>query len=152
VKRWEERRREFIDGLMAVGRFYEQNPGAYYDGLKMTLSMYVDGKGAGSALASTAKAFGKCEKSCDEKYTAISKRFGRMVSVELFALRSEVCQRVVLGTRVEPSVVIPATRAARIPESVVEIVGWICDPLLVHSANRQDGLNAILSKRACRRR
>ena len=54
---------------MAVGRFYEENPEAYYDGMKMTLCMYVEGRSARRALAATAKAFGECQKVFDEKHT-----------------------------------------------------------------------------------
>ena len=62
VRGHERRRRHFIDGLMAVGRFYEENPEAYYDGMKVTLCMYVEGRNARRALADTARAFGECEK------------------------------------------------------------------------------------------
>lgn len=130
MKGHEGSRREFIDGLMAVGRFYEQNSEAYYDGMKMTLCMYVNGRGAKRALAATAKAFGRCEKSFGEKHVAVSMQFSGKIRVEIFAPRSDVCQRIVLGTRVEPAIILPATREICIPKTAVEVVGWKCDPLL----------------------
>ncbi len=36
----------FIAGLRAVAEFYEQNPDAYYDGMHITLNMYVWGGAA----------------------------------------------------------------------------------------------------------
>jgi hypothetical protein len=130
VKGQEGRRHEFINGLIAVGRFYQENSEAYYDGMEMTLCMYVDGKGAKRALAVTAKAFGRCEKSFDEKHIAVSMRFSEKVRIEIVAPRGDVCQRMVLGTRVEPGIILPATREIYLPEAAVEVFGWKCDPLL----------------------
>jgi hypothetical protein len=61
-----ERRRQFIAGLRAVANFYEQNPGAWYDGMHLTLNMYVWGRSARRTLAEMARAFGQCNKVYDE--------------------------------------------------------------------------------------
>ena len=47
----QHRRRQFIEGLRAVASFYEQNPDAYYDGMHLTLNMYVWGGAARQTLA-----------------------------------------------------------------------------------------------------
>ena len=39
----QRRRQQFIAGLRAVASFYEQNADAYYDGMHVTLNMYVWG-------------------------------------------------------------------------------------------------------------
>lgn len=127
----ESSRRHFIDGLLAVGRFYEGKPEAYYDGMKVTLCMYVEGRHARRALAGTARAFGEFEKSFDEKHIGISKQFSENVRVEVFALGRDVCQQIILGTRIEPPISLPATGAIYIPEVAVEVLGWKCDPALV---------------------
>src|ERR1700751_4564164 len=62
----QHRRREFIEGLRAVARFYEENPGAWYDGMHLTLNMYVWGRTARKTLAETARAFGQCNKVYDD--------------------------------------------------------------------------------------
>jgi hypothetical protein len=131
VRGHERSRRDFIDGLMAVGRFYEEKPEAYYDRMKVTLCMYVEGRNARRALAGTARAFGECEKSFDEKHIGISKQFSENVRVELFAPGSDVCRQIILGTRIEPPISLPATGAIYIPEFAVEVLGWNCDPALV---------------------
>jgi hypothetical protein len=127
-------RRQFIDGLRGVAGFYEQNQEAYYDGMRVTLCMFVDGSGAKRALGNTARAFGRCEKGGDEKHVMIARQFGDMVKVELFAPRNDVCRPVILGTRLEPAVTVPATREIRIPQRVIDVLGWKCDPLLARES------------------
>src|SRR5712672_1151283 len=66
-------------------------------------------------LAALAREFGECEKEFVEDVFYLRKRFGS-VNIYAFVSRSEVCERVVVGTRVIP---------ARVePERVVEEVEW----------------------------
>ena len=126
----EHRRRQFIEGLRAVARFYEENPGAWYDGMHLTLNMYAWGRSARRALADTARAFGLCNKVYDDNNITVSRQFSEQVTVAVFAPRAKVCRRLVLGTRILPARIVPATDEVRIPASRVEIVEWRCDPLL----------------------
>jgi hypothetical protein len=126
----QHRRLQFIEGLRAVANFYEQNPGAWYDGMHLTLNMYVWGRAARKKLAETARAFGRCDKVCDHDHITVSRRFSEQVTVAVFAPRAQVCRRVLLGTRTLPPRIIPATEELHIPASRVEIVEWKCDPLL----------------------
>lgn len=50
-------RKQFIAGLRALAAFYEARPGAYYDGMRVTLSMYAAGSCGPPALAAMAAAF-----------------------------------------------------------------------------------------------
>ncbi len=50
-------RKQFIAGLRALAGFYEARPGAYYDGMRLTVSMYAAGAGGPPALAAMAAAF-----------------------------------------------------------------------------------------------
>ena len=124
------RRRQFIEGLRAVATFYEQNPGAWYDGMHLTLNMYVWGRTARKALIETARLFGHCNKIYDENNITVSRQFSEQVTVAVFAARARVCRRVILGSRILPERIVPATSEVRIPASRVEIVEWQCDPLL----------------------
>jgi hypothetical protein len=124
------RRQQLIEGLRAVARFYEDNPAAWYDGMHVTLNMFVCGPAARKTLADTAKAFGQCNKIYDNDNITLSKRFNEQVTLAVFASRAKVCRRVVLGTHVIPARILPATAEFRIPEAKVEIVEWRCDPLL----------------------
>ncbi|MDT7811552.1 MAG: hypothetical protein QOJ42_1468 [Acidobacteriaceae bacterium] len=124
------RRRQFIDGLRAVAKFYEENPGASYDGMHLTLNMYVWGRTARKALIETARLFGHCNKIYDENNITVSRQFSEQVTVAVFAARARVCRRVILGSRILPERIVPATSEMRIPASRVEIVEWQCDPLL----------------------
>ena len=124
------RRQQFIDGLRAVAEFYQQNPGAWYDGMHLTLNMYVWGRAARKALIQTARLFGHCNKIYDEHNITVSRQFSEQVTVAVFAARARICRRVVLGSRILPERIVAATSEVRIPASRVEIVEWQCDPLL----------------------
>ena len=124
------RRRQFIEGLRAVAEFYEKNPSAWYDGMHLTLNMYVWGRAARKALMETARLFGRCNKVYDENNITVSRQFSQQVTLAVFAARARVCRRQVLGSRILPERIVPATSEVRIPASRVEIVEWQCDPLL----------------------
>lgn len=124
------RRRQFIEGLRAVAKFYEENPGAWYDGMHLTLNMYVWGRAARKALIETARLFGRCNKTYDENNITVSRQFSEQVTVAVFAARARICRRVVLGHRILPERIVAPTSQVRIPASRVEIVEWQCDPLL----------------------
>jgi len=126
----QRRRRHFIEGLQAVAKFYEENPDAYYDGMHLTLNMYVWGGAARKTLAEMARAFGQCDKIYDDKIVAVSRQFSEKVTVSVFAPRAKVCRRVVLSERMLPARIVPGTEEVRIPAALVEIVEWQCDPLL----------------------
>jgi len=128
----QRRRREFIEGLRAVAQFYEENPGAWYDGMHLTLNMYVWGRAARKTLTETARAFGRCNKIYDDHNITVSRQFSEQVTVAVFAAKARVCRRVILGARILPARVVPAVEEVHIPTSRVEIVEWQCDPLLRH--------------------
>ncbi|HEX3940005.1 MAG TPA: hypothetical protein VHX11_00820 [Acidobacteriaceae bacterium] len=97
-------RRELIAGLRAVANFYEQQPGAYYDGMTVTIAMYAAGRRARAAFAETAAALceagvadrfdlgnaapshgaGNCEGGCRARHAAIAKNFSAKVRLEIF--------------------------------------------------------------------
>lgn len=99
-----EARRELIAGLRAVADFYEQQPGAYYDGMTVTIAMYAAGRRAPAAFAETAVALreagmaglfdlentapshgaGNCEGGCRAMHAAFSKNFSAKVRLEIF--------------------------------------------------------------------
>ncbi len=126
----QRRRRQFIEGLRAVAEFYEENPGAWYDGMHLTLNMYVWGRAARKTLAETARAFGQCNKVYDDNNITVSRQFSEQVTVAVFAPRARVCRRVVLGSRILPARIVPAIEEVSLPAVRVEIVEWRCDPLL----------------------
>jgi hypothetical protein len=128
------RRLHFIQGLRAVAKFYEDHPNAWYDGMHLTLNMFVWGRAARKTLAETARAFGQCNKVYDDTNITVSRQFSEQVTVAIFAPRAKMCRRVVLGERVLPARIVPATQEICIPEARVEIVEWQCDPLLQNDA------------------
>jgi hypothetical protein len=128
----QHRRRQFIAGLRAVAQFYEETPAAWYDGMPLTLNMYVWGRAARKTLSEAARAFGHCNKIYDDNNITVARQFSEQVTVAVFAAKARVCRRVVLGARILPERVVPAAGEVRIPASRVEIVEWQCDPLIKH--------------------
>jgi hypothetical protein len=126
----ERRRRHFIAGLRAVAEFYEQNADAYYDGMRITLNMYVWGVAARQTLRQMARALAPCNKVYDDHNVTVSRQFSEQITLAVFAPRAKVCRRVVTGTRILPARIVPATNEIRIPPASMEIVEWQCDPLL----------------------
>ena len=90
------------------------------------------GTRARKTLAETARAFGQCTKVYDDNNITVSRQFSEQVTLAVFAARARVCRRVIVGARMLPSRIVPATEELRIPASRVEIVEWQCDPLLKH--------------------
>jgi hypothetical protein len=130
----QRRRRHFIAGLRAVADFYEQNVDAYYDGMHLTLNMYVWGRAARQTLRRMVQAFGQCNKVYDDRNITVSRKFNDQITVAVFAPRAKVCRRVVTGARILPARIVPATKEVLIPPARVEIVEWQCDPLLPDDA------------------
>ena len=124
------RRRHFIDGLRALALFYEQNPDVWYDGIPVTLNMYVWGRAARETLARTVRALGSCAKNYDDTNITVSRKFSDQVILAIFAPRAKVCRRVVLGTRILPARIVPASGEVHLPPCSEEIVAWECDALL----------------------
>jgi hypothetical protein len=102
----EGRRREFIEGLHAVAKFYEDNHDAFYDGIHLTINMYVAGAIARPVLAQTARIFGTCNKIYGDTQVTVSRQFSKQVSLAIFAPRGAVCRP----------------------------IAWRCDPLLERQA------------------
>lgn len=128
-------RRQFIDGLRAVARFYEENPDAWYDGLHLTLNMYIWARPAREILARTIRAFGPCNKNYDDTNMTVSRKFSDQVTLSVFAPRAKVCRRVVLGTRILPARIVPAVSEHHLPPSSEEIVEWRCGSFLAEESN-----------------
>jgi hypothetical protein len=126
----QRRRLLFIEGLRAVAQFYEAHPEAWYDGIHLTLNMYLWGRKTREILAQTVRAFGQCTKNYDDTNITVSKRFSEQVTLSVFAARAKVCRRVILGTRILPARTVPASAEVYLPATTEEVVAWRCDPLL----------------------
>jgi hypothetical protein len=126
----QQRRRQFIEGLRAVARFYEDHPDAWYDGVHLTLNMYIWGRQAREILARSARALGSCTKTYDGTNLTVSKKISDQVTLSFFAPRAKVCRRIILGTRILPARTVPATSEVHLPATTEQVVAWRCDPLL----------------------
>jgi hypothetical protein len=123
-------RRQFIEGLRAIARFYEDNPDAWYDGIHLTLNMYIWGREAREILARSVRALGSCIKTYDGTNMTVSRKFSDQVTLSFFAPRAKVCRRIILGTRILPARTVPASGEVHLPATTEQVVVWRCDPLL----------------------
>jgi hypothetical protein len=126
----QHRRRQFIEGLRAVARFYEDNPDAWYDGIHLTLNMYIWGREAREILARSVRALGSCIKTYDDTNITVSRKFSDQVTLSFFAPRAKVYRRIILGTRILPARTVPASGEVHLPATTEQVVAWTCDPLL----------------------
>lgn len=142
----DDARQAYIDGLHQIADFLAEHPevplpslGGYIDG-EYAPSMYVylnvhrkDDQRAG--LAEMARAMGNAGKSADSSIDRFYV-YRQFAGIRLIASadQSEVCDRVVTGTR-EVTTEVPDPEAlAAVPKvtvtEVVEDVDWVCGPLL----------------------
>ncbi len=91
MKTGREGTKQLIEGLRAVADFYEQNPAAYDDGMRLTLNMYAWGAEACTAMRETARAFGSCTRHIDHRNITISHDFGDRVRLAIFISRESAC-------------------------------------------------------------
>lgn len=84
-------RLQLIQGLRALADFYERNPAAYYDGMHLTINMYVWGDDAAGAFEGTARAFGSWTQRIDDRHVTIAHDFSDQVTLAIFASRAKLC-------------------------------------------------------------
>ena len=125
-----DRRSEFVAGLRAAADFFESNPdaGVPYDA---RMGFHCSSR---DEFVTAVRALGRAEKDFTSSYARATRDFGGGVQVDYQAYRSEVCERVVVGTR-EVEVEEPDPEAvAALPKvkrtETVEDVEWRCEPLL----------------------
>ena len=127
---------EYADGLRQVADFLEAHPEIELP--ESTLNCYrLYNKEAVAVTARALSSGGRCAKVYEESIVLLKRVFG---PIELCYLgsRSNVCERVQVGTKIEPEHIIPAqaeqfipAQAEQfIPEREVQVYGWRCPSLL----------------------
>jgi hypothetical protein len=124
--------REFISGLRELAAMYESHPElAVPDGKTFNLFCFAhsdrERAEAKERVREVARAFGSAAKSYDDGYFNLKKQFSGGIVLEITTNRDAVCERVVVGTKIEPAREIPAQS---IPEHEVEVVEWRCASIL----------------------
>jgi hypothetical protein len=93
------------------------------------IGVFMKGKDQKLEVAIVARAMGKAEKSYLDTTLYLTKSFGS-ATISYVADRNEVCDQVLVGTRIEPAHVIPAREEQHVPEHEVPVYEWRCSPLL----------------------
>lgn len=142
-------RQAFIDGLHQIADFLTEHPevplpymgpspGAKVWGSSMPIYL-VNDKGQRETLAEIARAMGRVEKHVDDglgRFYVVRHFAG--IALVASAERSEVCERVVTGTREVTTQVRDPEALAAVPlvtvTATVEDVEWVCTPLLKPAA------------------
>lgn len=86
-------------------------------------------------MALIAAMAGDVDKEVSSQLFKLKKDFGGGVGIEWIAYRENVCERVVVGTKVVPAQ--PAHYVEAVPEKVEEVVEWKCPSLLKAGASVQ---------------
>lgn len=131
VEREREQRAAQITGLREVADFLEQHPE-----LPMPSGLNYMGRHLNSRdeLVAAARALGRADKDFSTDYAQIKRTFSGGVALAYQAVREQVCERVVVGTRKvvveepDPEQVAALPKVRRIEK--VEDVEWRCSPLL----------------------
>lgn len=119
-----------IAGLRGAADFFEQNPAAP---LTWTLDIGYHCSDRDEFVAA-ARALGRADKDFSSGFASVTRDFGGGIVVRYQAYRSEVCERVVVGTREveveepDPEIVAALPKVKRV--ETVEEVEWRCEPLL----------------------
>ena len=118
-------REALIDGLRGLAAFLETHPDVPRPSSTCGFYVFCANK---EEMAQAAKSVGgRLEKSATTNYFMLRKDFGPL-RLEIAVEREQICERVVVGTKVvpaKPECVLPAT-----PETVEEVIEWRCSSVL----------------------
>lgn len=122
-------RREFVEGLRDLASLFDTHEELQLPTWKQDINVFLHGD-VKQLMAAAAKALGCVDKSYGDELFELQRGFGALLQLRIIANRDEVCERVVIATKVEPAHIIPAQEEKFVPEREVEIVEWRCTPLL----------------------
>jgi|SRR5579884_232376 len=123
----EQDRVDFVAGLRELADWIEAHPEFPGHWTPERILFPVDTK---QELADAARSLGRVTKYGDDDCFGIKRRFGRLIEIDIYGRRGEVCTRIVKGTR-EIVREVPDPDAPRVTVTeTVEDVEWICEPLL----------------------
>ena len=117
---------DFFESHITLGVPYEGNGPITYHYYGTVAGVSVDSINGLHTFVSLIG--GRIDKSSDESYYRLESDQGSF-RVNATASRNSVCERVVVGTKIEPEHVIPAQPETRVPERVVEIYEYHCPTL-----------------------
>lgn len=121
--------REYVESLRELADFYEQHAELEipYEAEQVTVFAWTIGEEK-RQLAKFIRAFGSCTKHYNKAFEGafqLEKKFSG-ITLRVLTERDRVCERVVLGTRVVPEQVIPASEEKIIPEHTEDDIEWLC--------------------------
>src|SRR5665213_2472267 len=109
---------DFFESHLALGPPYEAIGAVKFNYYGSVAGVSIDSIGGLNAFATIVG--GRIDKSSDDSYYRLTADRGSFV-VTATATRSAVCERVMVGTKIEPAHVIPAQEEQTVPERQVEI-------------------------------
>jgi hypothetical protein len=117
--------REFAKGLRGLADWCETDEAEQLEASSsnVIVNLFAWTK---ESFTEKAKIFGAAKKASDENYLMLQKRFSSTVGVDLNGHHSEICERVQVGEREIPEVIVPAQNEQIIPARVEPIYEWKC--------------------------
>lgn len=132
----ENKNAEIIKGLREYADWLEANPDLpeIYVGNAGVFRRDFTGDQIRNMVA-VARAMGHAEKMYTDTSLHLNKVFSGDVRVSFVADRAEVCERVQVGVKVIPEVVLEAREQTVIPAHEEPVYEWRCEPLLAKESN-----------------
>ncbi len=122
---------EYANALRRIADFVEVHPKiSIPDTTNIDIYQWIEGK---EFLTEIARIFGTCKKDYGTTYSTVKKDFGG-IFLSATTYKEQVCERVVIGKKIVPEIIIPASL---IPEHEEEIVEWKCPESLLASEEEE---------------
>jgi hypothetical protein len=118
---------EYANGLRAAADFYENQAEIATPHEHVVTNYSVHSKKDAAAVI---RALGACDKNYTVSQLQISKEIAPGFSLRFVFSRDQVCERVVVATKVIPEHTLPASEETVVPARVEEIVEWRCGSIL----------------------
>ena len=126
-----DERADFIRGLRELADFYDARPELPLPS-EVTVNL-TDVKGK-AELAHVAELMKPCKKEVTLSFYKLIRHFGPIV-LEAYDWRSNICERIVTGTKVVAEKIVPAQEEEVIPEHEEDIVVWKCPDSLLEASD-----------------
>lgn len=124
----QRRRQEFIMGLVAIAKFFNDNPHLMVPTWMQEITCFPNDEAESKRLLPLfAKAMGSAKKVYGDTTFSLEKTFGDRLKLQFMAYRDQVCERIVVGKETVPAHIVPEKH---VPEHVVEKVEWRCSSIL----------------------
>ena len=117
-----------VEGFIALAKFLRDRPELAERVANGSPTINISAYEGAAKLTSLTKEFGACEKTQDELFYILRKRFGP-ITVDLYSSKKDICRRIQVGEKEIPEQIIPAKPEEIIPAKPEEIIPAHTEPI-----------------------